>query len=209
MAHWAKLRWTSALNHTCRWVVGHQQFTKKNFHFCYVRSIHPWAINWWKLVSLCRAEKLKGWGDVLTLVAKRAAGFVASCWIFLSFSLSLTRGWTQVLVVSHLDASSMLHLASASTQMAALLSANIEWLNLLDKIKLDRQGAFLATFFQNKESSIESWKFWELCNFKVKVWPSWPTSWKLSTTQIPFSFQFSALSVDNIQLMMARPKGLS
>ena len=56
-----------------------------------------------------------------------------------------------MLVVSHLDASSMLHLASSSTQMAALLSAPIEWQNLLEKIQLDRQGAktLLASFFQN------------------------------------------------------------
>jgi len=53
----------------------------------------------------------------------------------------------QVLVVSHLDATSMLHLASSSTHMAALISAPIEWHNLLEKIQLDRQGVALLTNF--------------------------------------------------------------
>jgi len=53
----------------------------------------------------------------------------------------------QVLIVSHLDASSMLHLASSSTHMAALVSSPIEWHNLLEMIHLDRRGVTLLANF--------------------------------------------------------------
>ena len=208
MAHWAKLWWTLALNHTCSWVVVHQQSTKKNFHFCYVRLIHPWAINWWKLVSLCRAEKLKGWGDVLALVAKGAAGFDASCLIFRFRRLSPEdepRCWSSPTWMPAPCST----LPPPPPRWPPSYPPTLSGSTYSTRSNLTGKVLFLTTFFQNKESSIESWKFWELCNFKVKVWPSWPTLWKPSTTQIPFSFQFSALSVDNIQLMMARPKGLS
>ena len=70
------------------------------------------------------------------------SGCQGSCRLpYLSFAVSQIYGLTQVLVVSHLDASSMLHLASSSTQMAVLISAPIEWQNLIKKVKLNRLGA--------------------------------------------------------------------
>ena len=69
-------------------------------------------------------------------------GCQGSCRLpYLSFAVSQIYGLTQVLVVSHLDVSSMLHLASSSTQMAVLISAPIEWQNLIKKVKLNRLGA--------------------------------------------------------------------
>ena len=168
-------------------------------------------MRWWNLVSLCQAGKLRGSRDVLALVAKRAAGchtlvLLSPRWINPGVSCN-SLGSIQVLVVSHLDASSMLHLASSSTQMATLISAPIEWQNLLKKFQLDRLGAQIC-IGQICSLRIWHWKQKMLSyHFNVKVWPSWPTSWKLSTTQLCFSLQFSTPSVNKIHLMMGRPEG--